>query len=80
MVRFLVIPPERTELVRFKLDRSALLRKAFVDGNWHILKWNHLLTYAARGGPEPSLADLEPYLGLDPVAETVGEQLPLFGG
>jgi hypothetical protein len=44
------------------------------------LKWNHLLTYAARGGAEPSLADLEPFLGLDPVAETVGEQLPLFGG
>jgi hypothetical protein len=80
VVRFLVMPPERTELVRFKLDRSALLRKAFVDGNWHILKWNHLLTYAARGGAEPSLADLEPFLGLDPVAEAVGEQLPLFGG
>jgi len=80
VVRFLVIPPERTELVRFKLDRSALLRKAFDDGNWHILKWNHLLSYAARMELQPSLADLEPYLGLDPVAETVGEQLPLFGG
>ena len=80
VVRFLVIPPERTELVRFKLGRSALLRKAFADGNWHILKWNHLLSFAARTDPEPSLADLEPYLGLDPAAETVGEQLPLFGG
>jgi hypothetical protein len=78
VVRFLVIPPERTELVRFKLERSALLRKAFADGNWHILKWNHLLAFAAR--TEPSLADLEPYLGLDPTAETVGQQLPLFGG
>ena len=80
VVRFLVIPPERTELVRFKLGRSALLRKAFADGNWHILKWNHLLSFAARTDPEPSLADLEPYLGLDPAAETMGEQLPLFGG
>jgi hypothetical protein len=80
VVRFLVIPPERTELVRFKLDRSALLRKAFAEGNWHILKWNHLLSFAARTEPAPSLADLEPYLGLDPAAETVGEQLPLFEG
>ena len=24
--------------------------------------------------------DLEPYLGLDPVIERTGEQLPLFGG
>ena len=80
IVRFLVIPPERTELVRFKLGRSALLRKAFADGNWHILKWNHLLSFAARKEPEPSLADLEPYLGLDPAAETIGQQLPLFEG
>jgi hypothetical protein len=80
VVRFLVVPPERTELVRFKLGRSALLRKAFDEGNWHILKWNHLLSFAARTEPERSLADLEPYLGLDPAAETEGQQLPLFGG
>jgi hypothetical protein len=78
VVRFLVVPPERTELVRFKLDRSALLRKAFADGNWHVLKWNHVLAFAARTAP--TLADLEPYLGLDPTAETAGEQLPLFEG
>ncbi|MGA3031284.1 MAG: hypothetical protein ABSE58_11235 [Candidatus Limnocylindrales bacterium] len=78
VVRFAVIPPERAELVKFKLARSPLLRKAIEERNWHFIKWNHLAQYAAR--PEATLADLEPYLGLDAVADTVGEQLPLFGG
>jgi hypothetical protein len=55
-----------------------LLRKAIEDRNWHFLKWNHLAEFAAR--PEATLDDLEPYLGLDAVADTAGEQLPLFGG
>jgi hypothetical protein len=77
-VRFLVIAPERTELVRHKLDRSPLLRDAFDRENWHVLKWNHLRTFLARD--ELSLDALEPYLGLDPIAERSGEQLDLFGG
>jgi hypothetical protein len=78
LVRFLVIAPERTELVRYKLARSPLLREAVETGNWHILKSSHLRTFLAR---EPlSLDDLEPYLGLDPVVERRGEQMALFGG
>ncbi len=78
VVRFLVLPPERAELAKTKLARSPLLRKAIEDRNWHFLKWNHLAEFAAR--PEATLDDLEPYLGLDAPADTVGEQLPLFGG
>jgi hypothetical protein len=77
-VRFLVIAPERTELVRHKLERSPLLRDAFDRDNWHVLKWNHLRAFLGRD--EPTLDALEPYLGLDPVAERSGEQLDLFGG
>jgi hypothetical protein len=77
-VRFLVVPPERAELIKFKLARSPLLRKSIEDRNWHFIKWNHLAEYAALS--DATLADLEPYLGLDAVADTVGEQLPLFGG
>ena len=77
-VRFLVIAPERTELVRHKLERSPVLRDAFDRDNWHVLKWNHLRTFLGRD--EPSLDALEPYLGLDPIAERSGEQLDLFGG
>jgi hypothetical protein len=78
LVRFLVIAPERTELVRYKLARSPLLRDALREGNWHIIKSNQLQTFLERDPLE--LADLEPYLGLDPPAERTGEQMPLFGG
>jgi hypothetical protein len=77
-VRFLVIPPERTELVRHKLERSPLLRDAFERDNWHVLKWNHLRSFLGRD--EISLDALEPFVGLDPLVERSGEQLGLFGG
>ena len=78
LVRFLVVAPERTELIRHKLERSPLLREAVERDNWHVIKWNHLQAFLGR---EPlDLADLEPYLGLDPVVERSGEQMPLFEG
>ena len=77
VVRFLVVAPERTELLRLKLARSPLLRRAMEDGNWHILKWDHLRALAAR--ETVTLADLEPVLGLDPGVDQGGEQMPLFG-
>jgi hypothetical protein len=77
VVRFLVIPPERAALVRHKLERSPLLRGAFAERNWHILKWDQLAVFAGR--EEVSLADLQPYLGLD-ADVAPGEQLPLFEG
>jgi hypothetical protein len=78
LIRFLVVAPERTELVRHKLERSPLLREAVERDNWHVIKWNHLQAYLGR---EPlELGDLEPYLGLDPVVERSGEQMPLFEG
>lgn len=75
VVRFLVVPPERAELVRYKLERSPLLRKAFAERNWHVFKWDQLAAFAARD--EVSLAEMEPYLGVD-AAAPAGEQLPLF--
>ena len=78
LIRFLVIAPERTELVRYKLARSPLLRAALDAGTWHIVKANHLRTFLARDPLD--LADLEPYLGLDPMVERSAEQMALFGG
>ncbi len=77
VVRFLVIPPERAELVRFKLARSPLLRRALDEQNWHILKSDHLRRLVAR--EEADLDDLAPLLGLDPDIERQAEQLALFG-
>ena len=78
LIRFLVIAPERAELVRYKLDRSPLLRAALDAGTWHIIKSDHLRAFLARDPLD--LADLEPYLGLDPTLERSSEQMPLFGG
>jgi hypothetical protein len=79
IVRFLVVVPERTELLRYKLERSPLLRTAMDAGNWHIIKANHLRAFAAREAL--ALGDLEPYVGLDPAIEhRGGEQMPLFAG
>jgi hypothetical protein len=77
VVRFLVVPSERTELVRFKLARSPLLHKALDEQNWHILKSDHLRRLAAR--EEAGLDQLAPMLGLDPEIERQAEQLALFG-
>ncbi len=77
LVRFLAIPAERTELVRYKLARSPLLRAAVRDGNWHIVKWPHLRAFLAADPID--LNALEPLLGLDPEVERANQQLPLFG-
>jgi hypothetical protein len=76
LIRFLVTAPERTDLIRYKLERSPLLRAAMETCDWHILKWDHLRAFLATD--PPNLADLEPYLGLDPLVERGGEQMPLF--
>src|SRR4051794_19195986 len=78
LVRFLVVLPERSELVRHKLDRSPLLREGLDDGGWHLVKANHVREWSSH--EEVSLADLEPILGLDPAVERTGDQLSLFGG
>lgn len=77
IVRFLVIPVERVELVRLKLARSPLLRRALDEQNWHILKADQLRRLHARD--EAGLDQLAPVLGLDPEIEREAEQLPLFG-
>jgi len=76
LTRLLVVLPERVELIRHKLERSPLLREALEAGPWSIIKAPHLRSFAAL--ERPSLADLEPYLGLDPLVERTGEQLGLF--
>jgi hypothetical protein len=75
--RFLVLPSERTELVRLKMERSPWLRAEVERQNWHFLKWQHLETLVGREGA--SLDHLEPVLGLDPLIERGGQQLTMFG-
>ena len=76
IVRFLVLAPERRELARHKLESSPLLRTALETGNWHVILWPHLRAWLERDPLD--LADIEPYLGLDPAIERSAEQLGLF--
>ncbi len=76
IVRFLVIAPERAELVRHKLEASPLLRAALEAGTWHIIRSDHLRSFLARDPLQ--IGDLEPYLGLDPLVGRSAEQMPLF--
>ena len=77
LIRFLVIAPERTELVRYKLERSPLLRAALEAGTWHILKSDHLRAFLAARPARPG--DLEPLPRPRPAVERErAEQMPLF--
>jgi hypothetical protein len=76
IVRFLAIPAERRELAMHKLDASPILRDAIEAANWHLILWPHLRAWLERDPLD--LADLEPYLGLEPPIERRAEQLPLF--
>jgi hypothetical protein len=75
--RFLVIPPERAELLRLKLARSPWARSEVERQNWHVLKWPHLEALVAREGAR--IEWLEPMIGLDPLVERGGKQLTMFG-
>ena len=53
LIRFLVIAPERTELVRYKLGRSPLLRDTIESGDIHIIKSDHLRRIPRPRAPRP---------------------------
>ena len=76
LIRFLAIAPERRELARHKLESSPVLREAMEASNWHLILWPHLRAWLERDPLD--LADLEPYLGLEPQIERRAEQLGLF--
>ena len=76
IVRFLVLAPERRDLARHKLEASPVLRGAMEASNWHVILWPHLRAWLERDPLD--LADIEPYLGLDPAIERQAEQLGLF--
>lgn len=78
LVRFLVVPDERTELLRLRLERSPVLRRRLVADNWHILKWGHVDRLHAS--PRADLAALSPLLGLDPDIERGEDQMAMFRG
>lgn len=78
IVRFLVLPDERTPLVRQRLGRSPVLRARLEADNWHILKWSNVRRLHAS--PRADLTALAPLLGLDPEIERDEDQMAMFPG
>lgn len=76
IVRFLVLPDERSPLLRLRLARSPILRARMERDNWHILKWSNVRRLHA--GTQASLSALGPLLGLDPEVERGEDQMPMF--
>jgi hypothetical protein len=77
LVRFLVVPDERTELIRLRLARSPLLRERLRADNWHILRWSNVRRLFESGRSD--LAALSPFIGLDPTVDRGDDQIPMFG-
>jgi hypothetical protein len=76
LVRFLVVPDERTPLLRLRLARSPILRQRLEDDNWHILKWSNVRRLHASA--RANLSVLGPLLGIEPQIERGEDQIQMF--
>ena len=74
--RCLVIPGGRAALINHKLRYNPLLRRAVVEGAWQFIKYRHLRRIVAA--PDLTRHDLKRIVGLDPIIEHSGAQIPLF--
>ncbi len=72
--RHLVIPGGRAALVALKLKRDPRLQQAVERDHWVFIKYRHLRRMAVEINQR---ADIEVYLGLDPIVEQAQVQIPL---
>jgi hypothetical protein len=72
--RHLVLPGGRAALAALKLKRDPRLQQAVERDHWVFIKYRHLRRMAAEINQR---ADIEVYLGLDPIVEQVHVQIPL---
>jgi hypothetical protein len=73
--RFLVVPDERVDLIKFKLDRSLLWQRIVSQDGWDFIKHGHLRQFA---GFQPSREGLAEIIGLAPTVEKFGVQMRLL--
>lgn len=72
--RHLVLPGGRAALAALKLKRDPRLQAAVKRDHWVFIKFRHLRRMAAE---IQQRADIEVYLGLDPIVEQGQVQIPL---
>jgi hypothetical protein len=73
---YLVIPGGRAALVSYKLAHNPLWRAAVEEAGWRFIKYRHVRQLAAQA--EVDEYALRTIIGLDPIVEQEGAQLPLF--
>jgi hypothetical protein len=73
--RFLVVPDERVDLIKFKLGRSLLWQRIVSQDGWDFIKHGHLRQFA---GFQPSREGLAEIIGLEPTVEKFGVQMRLL--
>ena len=73
---YLVIPGGRAALVSYKLAHNPLWRAAIEEAGWRFIKYRHVRQLAAQS--EVDEYALRTIIGLDPIVEREGAQLPLF--
>jgi hypothetical protein len=73
--RFLVVPDERVDLIKFKLGRSLLWPRIVSQDGWDFIKHGHLRQFA---GFQPSTEGLTEIIGLEPAVEKFGVQMRLL--
>lgn len=70
----LVLPGGRAALVALKLKRDPRLRAIATQDRWTFVKFRHLRRMSVE---VKQRSDIEVYLGLDPIVEQRGAQIPL---
>jgi len=75
-VRCLIVPGGRAALIDYKLQHNPLLRRAVAEGAWQFIKYRHLRRIVAA--TDLTRHDLKRIVGLDPIIEHSGAQIPLF--
>lgn len=73
----LVFPGGRAELLAYKLRRDARLSRVAAEEGWQFIKFRHLRRLIAEGLDRRLF---EAVLGLDPIVEQEGVQIPLVMG
>lgn len=73
---YLVIPGGRATLVSYKLAHNPLWQQAVDEGGWRFIKYRHVRQLAAQD--EVDEYQLRTIIGLDPIVEREGAQIPLF--
>lgn len=73
---YLVVPGGRAALVSYKLAHNPLWQRIVDQAQWQFIKYRHVRQLVAQ--PEVDEYALQTIVGLDPIVEREGVQIPLF--